>query len=194
MKFIQKKSIDAPREVQRFQGEVNILEQMDHQNIVKLYEVYEDSVNFYLITDLLKGGELFDEIVKRQKFTEKDAAEIMLQVFSAINYLHNKGFVHRDLKPENICLENDHDVKIIDFGTARKFTKGKKLRQVTGTPFYMAPEIFNEKKYNEKADMWSLGIVMYILLTGKAPYFGNEDDKIIAQAKKGVFNRKLLIE
>jgi len=72
---------------------------------VKLYEVFEDDVHFYLIMDLLKGGELFDEIVKRQKFTEKDAAEIMIQVFSSINYIHKKGFVHRDIKPENICLE-----------------------------------------------------------------------------------------
>jgi serine/threonine protein kinase len=80
---------------------------MDHQNIVKLYEVYEDDTYFYLIMDLLKGGELFDEIVKRQKFSEKDAAEIMVQVFSAINYIHKKGFVHRDIKPENICLVNN---------------------------------------------------------------------------------------
>ena len=128
VKIIKKKNIDDPKEVQRFQDEVNILEQMDHQNIVKLYEVYEDNVHFYLIMDLLKGGELFDEIVKRQKFSEKDAAEIMVQVFSAINYLHKKGFIHRDIKPENICLESGQYVKIIDFGTARKFTKGKKLR------------------------------------------------------------------
>ena len=121
-KFIKKKSIDDPKGVQRFQGEVNILEQMDHQNIVKLYEVYEDDVNFYLIMDLLKGGELFDEIVKRSKFSENDAAEIMFQVFSSVNYLHKKGFVHRDLKPENICLESNQSIKLIDFGTARKFT------------------------------------------------------------------------
>ena len=108
--------------------------------------------------------------------------------------MHKQGFVHRDLKPENICLENNLEVKIIDFGTARKFTAGKKLKQVIGTPFYMAPEIFVDKKYNEKADLWSLGIVMYILLTGKAPYFGSEDEKIIAQAKKGQYNKQLLHE
>jgi calcium-dependent protein kinase len=113
-------------------------------------------------------------------------------VFSAINYIHKKGFMHRDLKPENICLDNNLEVKIIDFGTARKFTKGKKLKQVTGTLFYMPPEIFNEKNYNEKADMWSLGILMYIILTGKAPYFGSEEKRIIAQAKKGSYNKKLL--
>ena len=113
----------------------------------------------------------------------------MHSLCSAINYLHRKGYVHRDLKPENICLDSRGHIKLIDFGTARKFTKGKKLRQIIGTPFYMAPEIFTEKKYNEKADMWSLGIIMYILLTGKAPYYGNEDEKIIAQAKKGLYNK-----
>ena len=156
--------------------------------------MYEDDVHFFLIMDLLKGGELFDEIVRRKKFTEKDAAEIMIQIFQSVNYLHKRCFLHRDLKPENICLDSNSKIKIIDFGTARKFTKGKKLRQVIGTPFYMAPEIFTDKKYNEKVDLWSLGIVMYILLTGKSPYFGNDDEKIIAQAKKGIFNRKLLID
>ena len=170
------------------------MEVMDHDNIVKLYEVYECDVNFYLIMDLLKGGELFDEIVKRSRFNEHDAIDVMIQVFSSVNYLHKKGFVHRDLKPENICLESNSTIKIIDFGTARKFTKGKKLRQVIGTPFYMAPEIFNDLKYNEKADMWSLGIVLYILLTGKAPYYGNDDEKIINQVKKGNYNKKLLVE
>jgi serine/threonine protein kinase len=113
----------------------------------------------------------------------------MLQAFSAVNYIHKKGFVHRDLKPENICLESNLELKVIDFGTARKFTPGKKLRQVIGTPFYMAPEIFAERKYTEKADCWSLGIVLYILLTGKAPYCGNNEEKITQQARKGLYNR-----
>lgn len=102
----------------------------------------------------------------------------MRQIFSAINYLNHKGYVHRDLKPENICLESDDKIKVIDFGTARKFTHGKKLKGIIGTPFYMAPEIFNEKKYNEKADVWSLGIIMFVLLTGKSPFLGNDFEKI----------------
>lgn len=122
---------------------------MDHQHIVKLYEVYDDADYFYLIMDLLQGGELFDEIVRRSKFEEREAGILMFQVFQAVNYLHKQGFIHRDLKPENICLDSNFHVKIIDFGTARKFTKGKKLKQVIGTPFYMAPEIFVDKKYNE---------------------------------------------
>lgn len=81
------------------------MEQMDHMNIVKLFEVYEDDTYFYLIMDLLKGGELFDEIIKRQKFNEYDSALIMSQALAAVNYLHKKGYVHRDLKPENICFE-----------------------------------------------------------------------------------------
>jgi len=181
---------------------------MDHQNIVKLYEVFEDDKNFYMVMQLLQGGELFDDIVRRTRYDENDAAAIMIQILSAVNYFHQKGFIHRDLKPENICLdhvrteiregeatdESQLRVKLIDFGTARKFTKGKFLRQQIGTPFYMSPEMFNEKKYNEKADIWSLGIVMYILLTGKAPYFGNDDERIIAQVKRGNYNKQLLIE
>lgn len=165
---------------------------MDHQNIVKLYEAYEDDDNFYLIMDYLKGGELYDEIVRRQYFEEKEGAMVMYQILLAVNYLHKKGFIHRDLKPENICIDQGLIVKVIDFGTARKFTRGKKLKQTIGTPFYMAPEIFNEKKYDEKADVWSMGIVLYIILTGKAPYYGRQDEVIIAQAKKASYNKKML--
>jgi calcium-dependent protein kinase len=168
------------------------MEQMDHQNIVKLYEVYEDDTNFYLIMDYLRGGELYNEIVRRSYFNEREGAIIMFQVFCAINYFHQKGFIHRDLKPENICIEKDINIKLIDFGTVRKFTPGKWLKQSIGTPFYMAPEIFNDNRYNEKADMWSLGIVLYILLTGKSPYYGRDDDVIIAQAKNAKYNRSML--
>ena len=97
-------------------------------------------------------------------------------MLSAICYLHTRGFVHRDIKPENVCIESGNTCKLIDFGTGRKFTAGKKLKQVIGTPFYMAPEIFTARKYDEKVDMWSIGIVFFILLTGKAPYSGQDDD------------------
>ena len=215
VKFIKKKSIDDPNEVQRFQGEVNILEQMDHQNIVKLYEVYEDREYFYLVMDLLKGGELFDEIVRRQRYSEQEAAAIMFQLLSSVCYLHKRGFVHRDIKPENVCIDkvnkempfasernlprqapqgDSTQTKLIDFGTARKFTPGKKLKQQKGTPFYMAPEIFNDKKYDEKVDIWSLGIVFFILLTGKAPYQGNDDKKIEEQVRKAAVNKSFLFD
>ena len=102
------------------------MEVMDHDNIVKLYEVYECDVNFYLIMDLLKGGELFDEIVKRSRFNEHDAIDVMIQVFSSVNYLHKKGFVHRDLKPANILIDNKCVPIICDFGLARTIQKPSK--------------------------------------------------------------------
>ena len=91
---------------------------MDHPNILKLYEVYQDDARFYVVTELCEGGELFDEIIKRNHFSEKDAAEIMLQVLKAINYCHANDICHRDLKPENILIESEGLIKVIDFGTA----------------------------------------------------------------------------
>ena len=101
---------------------------MDHQSIVKLYEVFDDDTYFYLIMDLLPGGELFDEIVRRKGYDESDAATVMYQLLTGLFYLNKRGFIHRDIKPENICIEKGNKVKLIDFGTGRKFTYGKKLK------------------------------------------------------------------
>ena len=108
------------KEKVRLQYEIDILKNLDHPNIVKLYEVFEDKNNIYLVTELCSGGELFDEIITRQQFSEKDAAKIMEQVISAVNYCHLQKVVHRDLKPENVLLDskNNDIVKIIDFGTS----------------------------------------------------------------------------
>ena len=101
---------------------------MDHFNIVKLYEVYEDDKNFYLIMDLIKGGELFELIVKRQRLSQIDSQNIVMQILMATNYMHKKGFIHRDLKPENICIDEDKNIKIIDFGTSRNFKNNRYLK------------------------------------------------------------------
>jgi calcium-dependent protein kinase len=134
-----------------------ILKEIDHPNIVKMYEFFEDEKRYYLVTDICKGGELFDEILQRGKFSERDGAVLMKQVLSCINYCHQNNIVHRDLKPENILLEQNKEfdqIKIIDFGTSLVYEPNKNLDEKLGTPYYIAPDVLN-KNYNSKCDIWS---------------------------------------
>ena len=136
-----------------------------------------------MITEFLGGGELFDALVKRRCFNESISAKIIKQVLLAVNYLHMKGIVHRDLKPENLMLfgQEGWDVKVIDFGLSRMMPKGgKKLCQRMGTPYYIAPEVL-KKKYDEKCDIWSIGVILHVLLSGVPPFQGRTDDQIFEQ-------------
>ena len=155
-----------------------------------------------ILIRLMVGEELFEKITAEEfygDFTEKDAAMIMQQVFRGINYWHSNNIVHRYLKPENLLLENtvSHEdlggkktmkIKIIDFGTAQEFEVGgkKKMEERYGTPYYIAPDVLN-KSYNEKWDIWSLGVILYILLVGYPPFNGSDDKKIIEAVKKGKY-------
>jgi len=154
--------------------EVNILKTLDHPNLIRIYEFFEDPDCFYIVLEYSKGGDLFDRIVEMKNFNESQASEIMSQILSGVNYLHSKGVVHRDIKPENILLENKEGLllKIIDFDTASLF-KTWFYDEMLGTPVYMAPEMVRGK-YNEKCDLWSCGIIMHILLVGGLPFDGTE--------------------
>jgi calcium-dependent protein kinase len=156
--------------------EVNILKELDHPNLPRVYEFFEDQDKFYIVLEFCKGGDLFDRIVDLKRFEEKQAAFIMSQILQGVNYLHSKGIVHRDIKPENILLdeENSLELKIIDFDTATFFGKDC-CKEMFGTPLYMAPEMV-KGKYNEKCDLWSCGIIMYILLCGGPPYDGTDEE------------------
>lgn len=134
MKIIRKEEM-SKEYVESLLNEIDILKQLDHPNIVRIYEFYQDKLNFYLITEFIEGGELFDKITKIKFFTEKDTAKIMKQLLSAIVYCHNKKIVHRDLKPENLLLEHkDSDnIKVIDFGTSRVFDPNVKMNHKYGT-------------------------------------------------------------
>lgn len=152
------------------QNEIENLTNLDHPNILKLHESYECEKRYYIVTDICKGGELFDEITKNKHFTEHNAAQIMLSLFSCLKYIHSQGLMHRDLKPENLLLEenkkNYDQVKLIDFGTSKKYeAKDLPITQMVGTPYYIAPEVI-KKSYNEKCDLWSAGVIMFILLSG----------------------------
>ena len=173
----------------RLHLEVEILKKLVHPNIMQIFEFYEDKKYFYIICELCEGGELFDKISELGSFSEHDAANIMFQLLSAVGYIHANHIVHRDLKPENILLDTKKGniIKIIDWGTARFFNSGKKMNHISGTPYYIAPEVLNEK-YDEKCDVWSCGVILYILLCGYPPFNAEQDDLILEKIKIGKFS------
>jgi len=186
MKALKKKSV-LREEKEKLFSEVSILKDLDHPNIVKLYELFQDENYYYLIMEFCTGGELFDRIQAMHSFTEKIAAEYMKQILSAVVYCHDKGIVHRDLKPENLLLDSkglDARLKVIDFGTSKKFSAGVKMTQKFGTAYYIAPEVLN-KNYDEKCDVWSCGVILYILLCGYPPFGGANDREILQKVKLG---------
>ncbi|CAD8109050.1 unnamed protein product [Paramecium sonneborni] len=184
------KSQTSKEEQERLMNEVNMLQKLDHPNIIKIYEFYQDERFFYIVTELCTGGELFDKIRQEGSFSEKKAADIMKQILSAINYCHDEKIVHRDLKPENLLYESEKEnsmLKIIDFGTSKEFVPNQKLNQKLGTPYYIAPEVL-KKKYDEKCDIWSCGVILYILLCGYPPFDGKTEEKIMEKVSKGAYS------
>ena len=172
------------------QKEINILKSLDHPNIIKVYEFYKTEKYIYIINELCTGGELFDRIVDAKHFTEIVACNVMRQLLSAVAYCHDKGIIHRDLKPENILIENSEEkdkdfflIKIIDFGTCEMLKKYK-LTEKIGTSFYIAPEVL-QNGYNEKCDLWSCGIILYILLSGAPPFYGKNEKEIFNKILTG---------
>ena len=186
-KRLQKKEMQD-----RFKKEVYMVKALDHPNIVQVIEYFEDKERIYIVFEYLKGGELFCEINKRikekRRWTEKQAARVISQVNSAINYLHMNSIMHRDVKPDNILFveSGEHKcggrVKLIDFGTAIKFKPGKFETEIYGSPSYLAPEVLNQE-YTEKCDIWSLGVILYTMILHHLPYDGFDDVELIKEIK-----------
>lgn len=165
--------------------EIQILKSLDHPNILKCYEIFEDDEKYYVATEYCSGGDLFGEILKMKKFSEAQAAEVMFQLLSALTYCHEKNVIHRDLKPENILLlgeENGFTLKVADFGSSCILDTDRKLSGCFGSAYYVAPEVL-KNNYNEKCDIWSLGVIMYILVTGRPPYSGRDTESILEQVR-----------
>lgn len=187
---VLKKDDMKKEDQQALLNEINTLRSFDHPNIVKIFEYFEDEKRFYIVTEHIQGGELFDEIINRGKFDEKNAATLLKQLLSCVGYCHEHGIVHRDLKPENVLLEANKEfdqIKVIDFGTAQPFKPGQKMTETIGTPYYIAPEVL-AKKYNKECDIWSVGVMTYIILSGIPPFNGRSDDEIMKSIKKGSFD------
>ncbi|CAG9320046.1 unnamed protein product [Blepharisma stoltei] len=156
---------------------------VDHPNIIRLYEVYEDSKYIHLVLELCTGGELFTQLLEKGKYAESEAARIIYSILHALSHLHSLGIVHRDIKPENILFstpDSDAEIKLIDFGLSAKYNKEKTLMHTSvGTVYYIAPEVL-KNNYKESCDVWSLGVIMYMLLTGNLPFQGVSDNEIIS--------------
>lgn len=186
----------------RFQQETDIQMHLDHPNIVKLYETFLDAKFVYLVMELCSGGELFDRIVEEadkhegSAFGEKDVARYMTQILGAIRYLHSRNYAHRDIKPENFLLQDktrEAEIKVIDFGLAKNYTPGEPMYTKAGTPYYVAPQVLQadpklKRGYDEKCDIWSCGVITYILTCGYPPFFGDDDKAILESVKKGKFD------
>jgi len=182
VKVIDKAMVGREKK-EMLEREVDILSRIRHANVVSVVDIYDSTDYLYLVMELATGGELFDAIVKRGKYTEKSAARFIKDVAEAIHYLHSKGIVHRDLKPENILLADeaeDAHVKIADFGLS-KVMDDAALQTACGTPGYVAPEVLMGGGYHQEVDIWSIGVIMYILLCGYPPFFAENNTKLFAK-------------
>ena len=192
MKIINKNENYSAEDDKEILNEINILRTLDHPNILKIFEFYSSKESYSLVTELCNLGELFNEIVDNGPFNENYSAYVMFQIFSAINYCHGMKIVHRDLKPENILIvaRNENglpQVKVADFGTSKMFEKGVVQKKLVGSSYYIAPEVL-KKHYDEKCDIWSCGVIMYILLSGRPPFPGDSDKEIMDKVALGKYD------
>ncbi|XP_029354624.1 death-associated protein kinase 2a isoform X2 [Echeneis naucrates] len=178
-KFIKKRqSMASSRGVRRedIEREVYILRQIQHPNIVTLHDVYENRTDVVLILELVSGGELFDFLAQKESLSEEEATQFIKQILEGVNYLHTRKIAHFDLKPENIMLLDKNvalpRIKLIDFGLAHRIEAGVEFKNIFGTPEFVAPEIVNYEPLGLEADMWSIGVITYILLSGASPFLG----------------------
>jgi len=178
VKFVKKSLVERE---ETLANEIDILGAIHHPNVVGLRAIFDTEETLFIVMDLMKGGELYEEIVRRKTFSEKDASRIMSQLFSALAYLHEKGIVHRDLKLENLLLVKEADadltIKLADFGLSKLYS-GKALQTACGTPFYVAPDILMGDGYGTGVDMWASGVLLYVLLSGRLPFAADTDTEL----------------
>jgi len=175
--------------------EIQVLIKVNHPNCIKLFDVYITPRKVYLVTELVTGGELLDRVTEKGNYTEKDAANLIKQILEGVAYLHANGIVHRDLKLENMIMMNERDdspVKIADFGLSKFFSPETVLSTMCGSPQYVAPEVLGVgdggKEYSPAVDMWSVGVILFILLSGYSPFDDDNDAVLFEKIKKGTYD------
>ncbi|XP_078212613.1 serine/threonine-protein kinase MARK1 isoform X17 [Callithrix jacchus] len=187
VKIIDKTQLN-PTSLQKLFREVRIMKILNHPNIVKLFEVIETEKTLYLVMEYASGGEVFDYLVAHGRMKEKEARAKFRQIVSAVQYCHQKCIVHRDLKAENLLLDGDMNIKIADFGFSNEFTVGNKLDTFCGSPPYAAPELFQGKKYDgPEVDVWSLGVILYTLVSGSLPFDGQNLKELRERVLRGKY-------
>jgi serine/threonine protein kinase len=180
IKLIDKTSIDH-KEHLYIQNEILIMSIIDHPNIIKMLDCYETDENYFIVLEYMRGGELLERIIEKESFSEEEAINVLKVLLDSVNYCHMKGIIHRDLKPENILYETEEDdslLKIADFGVSKILNNPKELiSTVIGSTNYIAPEVLQGFKYTAKCDIYALGNILYILLSGYSPFEENDQNK-----------------
>ncbi|XP_071957572.1 serine/threonine-protein kinase SIK3-like isoform X2 [Antedon mediterranea] len=187
IKIIDKTQLDDENK-RKIEREVQVMKLLRHPHIIRLYQVMQTERMMYLVTEYASGGEIFDHLISHGKMTEREARPKFRQIVAAINYCHCRHVVHRDLKAENLLLDANKQVKIADFGFSNFFESGQLLKTWCGSPPYAAPELFEGKEYlGPKADVWSLGVVLYVLVSGNLPFGGDTLQSLRTNVLSGHF-------
>jgi len=190
IKIIDKANVGKDYE-KNLKMEMEILRKVHHPNIISLHEMVEADNKLYFVMELVTGGELFDRIVEKGSYSEDDAKILVRKIVSAIDYLHTLNIAHRDLKPENLLVKSiadDTEVKIADFGLSKIIDEEKMMQTACGTPGYVAPEVLNAEGYDKEVDMWSIGVITYILLCGFPPFYSESVPEVFEQIMKAEFD------
>lgn len=172
----------------RFEQEIRVQQQMRNENIVQLLDLYQDSLNFYIIIEFCPNGELFGQIVSKTKLSEDEARIFFRQILCGLAYIHSMDVAHRDLKPENILIDENGRAKISDFGLSKYVGSNGMVSTACGSPVYVSPEVISGKPYDpKKSDMWSAGIIFYAMVTGQLPWTKRNKIQLYNQIKKAEF-------
>ncbi|KAL8505196.1 hypothetical protein ACS0TY_016423 [Phlomoides rotata] len=187
-KTIAKRKLTTQEDVEDVRREIQIMHHLaGHPNVISIVGAYEDAVAVHVVMDLCAGGELFDRIIQRGHYTERKAAELARIIVGVVEACHSLGVMHRDLKPENFLFmseEEESTLKTIDFGLSMFFKPGETFTDVVGSPYYVAPEVL-KKHYGQECDVWSAGVIIYILLCGVPPFWDESEQGIFEQVLKG---------